>query len=543
PGFGLALDVYADSETVLKLVYDPSRYEAATMWRMLGHVQKILEGIAANPNQCLSAIPLLTSAEEQAFSQWNDTAVEIPSVCAHEMFEQQVARTPEAVAVVTENLQLSYGELNGRAEMLAERLRGLGVAPETLVAILMDRSADLVTSVVAVLKAGGAYVPLDPDYPKERLAYMLQETRAPVLLTQTAHLDKLPTTTAKVICIDQEALRADTANLSEAPGRRSAGPSNLAYVIYTSGSTGAPKGVEIEHCGLTNLTCWHRTVYGISSSDRATQIASPAFDAAVWEIWPYLAAGASIHIPDESTRLSPAKLVAWLARNRITHCFMPTPLAEEALEETWPRETALRVLLTGGDKLRRVPKASLPFALVNHYGPTENSVVTTWAEVAGQDMSAAPPIGKPIANTKVYALDRYLRTMPVGVPGELYLAGKGVARGYHKQTETTAERFIVSSSGERLYRTGDLVRYREDGNLEFLGRIDEQVKIRGYRIETGELEVCLNRHPAIKQCAVIARETSNDPQLVAYLVASEEPPGLEKLREYLAQKVPGYMSA
>src|SRR5207237_1223886 len=259
-------------------------------------------------------------------------------------------------------------------------LRELGVAAGSLVAIWMDRSAERVTSVVAVHKAGGAYVPMDPAYPKERLTYMLQGTGAPVLLKQTAHLEILPATAARMNCVDKEISAEELPKLAKPRAGQSPGPSDLAYVIYTSGSTGTPKGVEIEHRGLTNLICWHRTVYAISNSDRATQIASPAFDAAVWEIWPYLAAGASIHIPDEPTRVSPAKLVAWLARNQITHCFMPTPLAEEALEEPWPNPTALKVLLTGGDKLRRAPSGTLPFTLVNHYGPTENSVVTTSTE-------------------------------------------------------------------------------------------------------------------------------------------------------------------
>ena len=283
-------------------------------------------------------------------------------------------------------------------------------------------------------------------------------------------------------------------------------------MIYTSGSTGKPKGVEIEHRGLVNLITWHQREYDVKSSDRATQIASPAFDASVWEIWPYLASGASIHIPDEETRTSPLDLLRWLEREAITLTFLPTPLAEailDALKEFDPAGLKLRAVLTGGDKLHQQSDAALPFRLMNHYGPTENTVVTTWAFVS-PEWDATPPIGKPIANTRVYVLDERMRPVPIGVPGELYIAGDGLARGYRDRPDTTAEKFVRNpfsgNAGDRLYRTGDRVRYLPDGNIEFLGRLDQQVKVRGFRIELGEIEAILGQHPAVKECVVDARQ-------------------------------------
>ena len=278
---------------------------------------------------------------------------------------------------------------------------------------------------------------------------------------------------------------------------------NLAYVIYTSGSTGKPKGVAIAHAGLLNLVYWHHEEYGITASDRATQLAGVGFDASVWELWPYLTAGASVYLTDEQTRLDSRRLIEWLAANRITHCFLPTPLAERLIDEPIPKDTALRYLLTGGDALHRGPRQSLPFQLMNHYGPTENSVVTTSGVVEPMDVcEAPPPIGRPISNTQVYVLDRQLQLVPVGVPGQLYIGGDGLARGYWNQPELTAERFIPNpfsaEPGARLYKTGDLARYLPDGNIEYLGRLDHQVKIRGFRIELGEIESVLAAHPSVQ---------------------------------------------
>jgi amino acid adenylation domain-containing protein len=332
----------------------------------------------------------------------------------------------------------------------------------------------------------------------------------------------------------------------------------LAYVIYTSGSTGQPKGVQIEHRALMNLVTWHQRAYAITPNDRASHLASPAFDASVWEIWPYLTAGASVHLPDDDTRIAPALLWRWLAEQKITVAFLPTPLAEAALAEAWPEDLALRALLTGGDRLNRPAPAGFPCELVNHYGPTENTVVST-AGVVRRGAAGAPPIGRPISNTTAFVLDREQKLVPLGVPGELYVGGESLARGYHNRPELTAEKFVpnpfVSArslnsqpstlNGEpqaRMYRTGDLVRWRADGQLEFLGRIDNQVKIRGCRIELGEVEAAMQRHPHVREAVAVARaDAQGTLQLIGYAVAGAVPVTEEDILGHLRQTVPGYM--
>ncbi|MBV9789261.1 MAG: amino acid adenylation domain-containing protein, partial [Chloroflexi bacterium] len=473
-----------------ELEYSTDLYHAPTIERMIGHFRTLLTAICANPGQPIMNLALLTAPErEQLLVTWNATGAsypQVPSLVA--LIEAQVERTPDAVAVELEDVRLSYGELDRRANQLANHLRQLGVGPDVCVGVCVARSPELVVGLLGVLKAGGAYIPLDPEYPSERLHYMLEQSQASVLLTQHSLVHQLPGA-AHVICLDVE-----WETIAQQPATLPAislTPEHLAYVVYTSGSTGQPKGVAIPHRGLLNLVEWHRERYAITAADRATHLAGLGFDAAVWELWPYLASGASIHLVDEELRVDPKRLVAWLAEQRITICFMPTPLAEAALSEQWPQASPLRYLLTGGDALRRYPPRNLPFTLVNHYGPTENTVVTTCIEVAPDDASASPPpIGRPIANTQVYLLDTQLQPVPIGVPGELYIAGAGLAHSYLNRPDQTAERFIPNphgtEPGSRLYRTGDLARYRADGNIEFGGRIDHQVKLRGFRIELGE---------------------------------------------------------
>ena len=333
----------------------------------------------------------------------------------------------------------------------------------------------------------------------------------------------LPQTTAQVVCLDRAGER-----LSQAPEdnpRSPVAPEHLAYVIYTSGSTGRPKGVVVPHQGLLNLVFWHQGAFEITSSDRATQLAGTAFDASVWEIWPYLSKGASLHIVGSEILSSPVHLRDWLVSQAVTISFLPTPLAEMVLPLEWPEAPALRILLTGGDKLHHYPSASVPFKLINNYGPTENTVVTTSGLVVSEEREATPPIGRPITNTQVYLLDRQLQPVPLGVPGELYIGGASLARGYLQRPELTPEKFIPHPfsglPGERLYRTGDLARYRPDGNIEFLGRLDHQVKVRGFRIELGEIEACLGGHPGVREVVVLAREDSpGEKRLVAYVVPS-----------------------
>ncbi|MFP5285182.1 MAG: non-ribosomal peptide synthetase, partial [Thermoanaerobaculia bacterium] len=374
---------------------------------------------------------------------------------------------------------------------------------------------DLPLALLGVLKAGAAYLPLDPEHPAERLAYILEDSRVRGLITS----DTL------------EDLEEESAERPRVPGAAS----HLAYVIYTSGSTGRPKGTELAHAGLLNLIAWHQREYGIAPDDRAAQVASPAFDASVWEIWPTLAGGASLHFPPEEARSSPPDLLAWLAERRITVCFLPTPLAEACLALELP-ELALRFLLTGGDRLHQVNRR-LPFRLVNHYGPTEATVVATAGEVSGGDTEAAPPIGRPIDNFRAHVLDRHLQPVPVGVAGELLIGGIGLARDYLGRPELTAGKFVPGADGGRLYRTGDLVRWRRDGLLDFVGRIDQQVKIRGFRIEPGEIEGVLREHPGVRDAVVVAREDGGERRLVAYVTGT----GDEGLRSFLADRLPSYM--
>ena len=405
----------------------------------------------------------------------------------------------------------------------------------------------VIVAILGVWKAGAAYVPIDPEYPAERIRFMLEDTKAVVTLTRKHLAGALAALDAPILHVD-----APPGSVEGSAGRRlerrPMSPQQLAYVIYTSGSTGHPKGVPIEHASLFNLICWHQQAYDVKPDDRATQIAGPAFDGSVWEVWPYLTAGASVHIPDASTRLDAGLMVRWLAERQITLSFLPTPLAEAVLRENWPETAALRALLTGGDRLNQRPARKLPFRLVNHYGPTENTVVSTCAEVAAEGArSAAPPIGRPLPNTRAYVLDRHLRPVPIGVPGELLLGGAQLSSGYWNRAELTAEKFIADpfrpESGARLYKTGDLVRWLPEGDIEFLGRIDHQVKIRGLRIEPGEIEACITRHAAVREAVVIAREDiPGDKRLVAYLVSASPPADLaDQLRALIRAAMPEYM--
>jgi len=536
-----------------QLRYDADLFDAATMWRMEGHFRTLLEGIVSDPgrrtdpDRPISAVTLMSEAEARLLlTEWNATRRDShDDRCVPQRVEDQAARAPDAPAVACGPNRLTYRELNRRADRLANALRRRGARPGVLVVVFADRSVEMVIGLLAVLKAGAAYVPLDPAYPRDRLAFMLADTAAPLLLTQESLLERLPRGQARVLCLDRDAEL--WGGESADPPPRGPCPDDLAYVIYTSGSTGRPKGVEIRHRSLNNLVAWHQRVYQVTPQDRATQLASPAFDASVWELWPYLAAGASVHIPDEETRTSPDRLIRWLASERITLSFLPTPLAEAVLAEPLPDGLVLRALLTGGDRLHRAPGKPLPFRLFNNYGPTENTVVSTWTEVLAQPKSSGPPpIGRPIDNTQAYLLDGHLRPVPIGVPGELYVGGISLARGYLNRPELTAEKFIINpfdaSGSTRLYRTGDLCRYRPDGHVDFLGRIDDQVKVRGFRIEPGEIETVLRQHPAVAGAAVVTREAApGERRLVAYVVPAGSPPSVSELRSRLQQQLPDYM--
>ncbi len=530
--------------------YATALFDPGAIARMLGHFQTLLEGIVAEPDRHIAELPLLTEAERhQLLVEWNDTGADYPQdACIHTLFEAQVERTPDAVAVIHDGQEFTYRELNRRANQLAHALRKRGVGPDSLVGICLERSLDLVVGLLGILKAGGAYLPLDPANPKDRLAFMLAESQASVLLTQARLLEGLPAHRGQVVCLDTG--WAAIAQEEQANPGSGVTADNLAYVIYTSGSTGQPKGVTIRHAGLVNLVTWHQRAYGVTASDRAPLLASIGFDASAWELWPYLTAGAVVHIPGEEIRASLPELLEWLKAEQITICFLATPLFEESVDMEWPGLPSLRAVLTGGDRLHWWSKKSLPFEVFNNYGPTEYTVVTTWTVLptaSEDDAEVLPSIGRPIANTEVYVLDGAILPVPIGVPGELYIGGAGLARGYLHRPELTAECFIAhpfsEEPGRRLYRTGDVVRWRPDGTLDFLGRRDNQVKIRGFRVELGEVEAVLSHHPQVQTAVVVAHEAPPRPRhLAAYVVPRPGPaPTASELRRFLMEQLPAYM--
>ncbi|ABX06605.1 amino acid adenylation domain [Herpetosiphon aurantiacus DSM 785] len=480
---------------------------------------------------------------------WNATYSDYPAdICIHELVEIQAAQTPDTLALADPLAQVTYWQLSKRSNQLAHYLLAQGVTPDTPVAVCIPRSTDLVVALLGILKAGGAYLPLDPAYPAERLTFMLEDSQTPLVLTRAGLLrpeDGLPKTVKRIALDDMAGLLANQP--TSAPSSQ-VGPANLAYVIYTSGSTGRPKGVAIEHRSAINLITWHQREFAVGAGDRATQVASPAFDAAVWEIWPYLTTGASLHIPAEELRLLPMELKDWMVSQAITMSFLPTPIAERIIALPWDGPCSLRVLLTGGDRLQRHPDHELPFVLVNNYGPTENAVVSTSGLVElGADHGQPPSIGRSIANTEAYILDSAMQPVAVGAPGELYVGGVGLARYYLNRPDLTAERFVPHPfsrrPGSRLYRTGDRCQYRADGSIEFLGRIDFQVKVRGFRIELGEIEVCLVGHPAVKEAVAAIQEMPSGANRLVAFVAQRPGSAVDKavLKEYLGQHLPEYM--
>src|SRR6266571_4234159 len=510
--------------------------------------QSVTYSTSILPEQNTSAVVLpLTESEQQQLAAWNATRQDYPQdTCIPQLIAERAATTPDAIALAMSDKVLSYWELNQRANELAHDLQAFGVGPNVLVGLCIERSLDMVVGLLGILKAGGAYVPVDPSYPAERIAFILADAQASVLVTQAQLAAQLPLQAMQVVYLDTYMSMPIQQNLTEPATTVTL--SDLAYVIYTSGSTGRPKGVQITHSNLLNLVFWHQRAFAVTPMDRATQVASPAFDATGWELWPYLTAGASIYLPDEETRLSPTLLRDWLVGHGITITFLPTALAESVMALEWSSDIALRYLLTGADALHRYPSPALPFALINNYGPTEATVVATSGQVPTTEHLDGPPsIGCPIANTLIYILDEHLQQVPIGVPGELYIGGAGLAKAYLNRPELTAERFIPNpfsqNPGARLYKTGDLARFLPDGQIAFLGRTDHQIKIRGYRVELGEIEAVLNQHPAVQQAMVIAHEdVPGEKRLVAYIVPN---PGVQlssdSLRETLAAYLPDYM--
>jgi amino acid adenylation domain-containing protein len=430
----------------------------------------------------------------------------------------QAADTPDAVAVSDGSLTLTYGDLHSRASRLADALRGVDAGPDTVIAICLERSIDFVIAALGVLRAGAAYLPIDPAGPPERTAFMLSDAAPRALLSDARLEGRLPRGPWPRLDINEAIARPATATVRHDVPKQE----HLAYVIYTSGSTGRPKGVEITHGSLANLVAWHRHTFSVTADDRAPFYASPSFDAAVWEIWPYLVSGASLHVPSEAVRTDPEALRDWLVAQAITIGFVPTPVAERLISLPWPMWTSLRTLLTGADTLHRYPPDGLPFTLVNNYGPTECTVVTTSGPVDVEPFGETlPTIGRPIDNVELLVLDESMRPVAPGAAGELYVGGAGLARGYRGRPELTAERFVSHpfEPGARLYRTGDRARMLVDGRVAFLGRVDDQLKIRGYRVEPDEIAAALGAQPGVAIGAVMARcEDGDEPRLVAYVV-------------------------
>ena len=490
--------------------YNTDLFDSSTIGRMLGHLQTLLEGIAADPDQRLSELPFLTEAEQhQLLIDWNQTQSEFPqNRCWCQLFDAQVERTPDASAVVYHDEPLSYRELNHRANQLAHYLRGLGVGPDVLVGIYMERSLEMVIGLLGVLKAGGAYVPLDAAYPKDRLAFILEDAQAPVLLTQKRLMAELPDQKAKVISLD-----GDWQVINQECGENLVSGvtgGNLSYVIYTSGSTGQPKGVIITHQNLMYST-FARTQFYEQPIRGFLLLSSFAFDSSVAGIFWTLCQGATLCIPDEDRYLDIPYLAGLIEQNSVSHLLCIPSLYQHMLTAEPELLGSLTTTIVAGEacptELVKAHFTLLPETnLFNEYGPTETTVWSTVFNCRAMTETATVPIGRPIANAAIYVLDANHQPVPVGVPGELYIGGAGVARGYLNHPELTNERFIPTPFGEgRLYRTGDLAKYLPDGNLEFLGRNDHQVKIRGYRIELEEIEAALLEHPNVGETVVVPK--------------------------------------
>jgi amino acid adenylation domain-containing protein len=501
--YPLYLAVMPGEAMVLRFGYRRDLFDGPTIERLAGHFVRLLEELVADPARRVSQVSLLGESErEQLVSGWNDTAVPYPQDrCLHELFAEQVARAPHAPAVIYQDQTLSYGELEQRANQLAHYLRRRGVGPDTVVGLCVERSPALVIAVLGILKAGGAYLPLDPSYPAERLGYMLSDAGAPVLVTQGALTERLPAHAAQQMQVVR--LDADATAIGEQPvtaPASGADPDNLAYLIYTSGSTGRPKAVMIAHRGAMNLAQAQCDHLRLGAPTRVLQFASMSFDAAVWELLMSWRGGAALVLADRHDLLPGEPLLSVLEQYAVTTVLLP-PSALAALPAAALPQ--LTTLIVGGEAC--TPEVVAPWlcgrSVFNAYGPTEASVCTTmFGCVADGRM---PALGRPLANTRTYVLDGAGEPVPVGVAGELYIGGAGLARGYLGRAGLTAERFVPSpfASGERLYRTGDLVRWRADGNLEFLGRIDDQVKVRGLRIELGEIEAALVTHAGVRPTA------------------------------------------
>ncbi|HYG65747.1 MAG TPA: non-ribosomal peptide synthase/polyketide synthase, partial [Thermoanaerobaculia bacterium] len=535
----------------LALEYRADLFDATTAWRLLNHLERLLQGAIADPGGRLPELPLLSEAERAQLLEWNDTRRSyILERCLHELVEEQARLAPDQTAIVWRDGAVSYGELERRANRLAHELRDLGIGPEDRVGLMLRRSPAMVVGILGILKAGGAYVPLDPSYPDERLAYMIDDAELSVVVTETGASSVAQASGATVLDLDRERQRIARRS-EEAPAPRAVA-GNLAYVIYTSGSTGRPKGVMVPHRGVANRLLWAQEVYRLDEQDAVLQKASFSFDFSVWECFAPLLAGARLVLAEPGRQGDGAYLIRTIQEHGVTFVhFVPSMLAVFLAEEGVEECVSLRQVFSGGEaltpELRDRALMRLPAPLDNQYGPTEISIDTTrWVCAPGPDPYRLP-VGHPIANSRLYVVDRELRPVAVGLHGELLVGGTGVTRGYLRRPDLTAERFVpdpfAEEAGARLYRTGDLARRLTDGTVEFRGRVDHQVKLRGFRIELGEIESTLAEYPLVRDAVAIVREdVPGDPRLVAYLVADEgAAPRAPELRGFLQELLPEYM--
>jgi amino acid adenylation domain-containing protein len=553
--FPLTLLVSAADQVSLKLKFDQQRFDPAGIARLLNHLETLLNAIAANPHQRIADLPFLTSSEQQQLYQWNKTAASYPQNCIHHVFETQCERTPDATAVVFESHHLTYAQLNIKANQLAHYLLSIGVQPETSVGIYLDRSLEMAIAILAVVKIGAAYVPLDPTYPVERLEFMLADAQAKFILSHSTLASRFDAHIPLLITLNT--ISDQVTNLSTANLNLPTFPDQSLYVIYTSGSTGQPKGVINTHRGLANRLNWMQQEYRLMSEDRVLQKTPFSFDVSVWEFfWTWLN-GACLVIAAPNVHQDSVELVRLIREQQITTVHFVPSMLQIFLEEPRLSEcTSLQRIICSGEALSidlaRRCLSRLPISLHNLYGPTEAAIDVSYFTIEHPEnlqSSVSIPIGKPIANIKLYILDSHLRLVPIGIPGELYIAGVGVARGYLNRPDLTAERFIPNpfvdffqsnfSAFSRLYKTGDRACYLPDGNIQFLGRNDDQIKLRGFRIELGEIAALLAQHPAIQQAAVTLTPTPQ-PHITAFLVSPTPTPTVE-LIAFLQPRLPEFM--
>jgi amino acid adenylation domain-containing protein len=528
------------------ITYNPDLFDSATISRMIEHWQTLLAAAAGTPHTPIADLPMLTRQEmNKVLVEWNDTEKEFPAgACVHHLIEAQAERTPHAIAVMCGEDQLTYRELDRRANQLANYLRGLGIGPDIPVGICLERSTQMMIGLLGIMKAGGAYVPLDPEYPKERLAFMIQDSGLKCLITQGSLDPQLSDCGKKLIYIDREweLISQDSA---EKPSVR-LDSKHLAYVIYTSGSTGKPKGVQICHRSLVNLLTSMQASPGLAESDRLLAVTTICFDIAALELYLPLTVGSCCVIASRETSTDGHQLWRMLENHDITVMQATPSTWKLLLDAGWPGKPDLKILCGGEAMPRDLARELMTRAssVWNMYGPTETTVWSAIYPVTSAD--GAIPIGRPIANTTMYVLDRNLQPAPIGVTGDLYIGGEGLARGYLDRPELNAEKFILASlGGERpvwLYKTGDLARHRPDGNVECLGRTDTQVKVRGFRIELEEIESALRQHPAVMDaCATVREDTPGDLRLAAYVTPSQQPGSLKEIRSFLKQRLPAHM--